>query len=154
MTSPTTLETVHAYFEALNWGCLQEAANLFAPEAAWAVPAFNASYRGPCGFLAGQQVWRDAFPDAWIELRDLQSGAQWATACFTLRGQHAGLLDTALGVVTPTGREIALAVCDVFDVAHGRITQLRTFFDAATLLRQLGMLPCVESRPFSLNLAN
>ena len=45
-------------------------------------------------------------------------------------------------------------MCDVFDVAHGRIMHLRTFFDAATLLRQLGMLPCVESRPFSLNLAN
>ena len=26
-------------------------------------------------------------------------GENWATACYTLRGKHAGLLDTALGVV-------------------------------------------------------
>lgn len=148
------LSTIHDYFEALNWGKAADALPLFAADAALQVPALRQEWTGPAGFLVYWNMWTRALPDRWLEIADLKTADSWGVARYLLRGTQKGLLDTALGVVTPCGREISLPVTEVYDLRDGRFARIHASLDFATLARQLGLMPCVEARPLSLTLAN
>jgi len=56
-------------------------------------------------------------------------------------GTHTGPLGTPQGVVPATGKKLSLPLCDVFEVAAGRITRIRAYYDQMTFAAQLGLMP-------------
>jgi predicted ester cyclase len=54
------------------------------------------------------------------------------------RGTHTGPLETPKGTIPPTGRRVEWQLCFVYDVHHGKVHHVREYFDAATLMAQLG----------------
>lgn len=56
-------------------------------------------------------------------------------------GTHTGVLATPQGEVTATGRTLKLALCDVVEIAAGRIVSIRAYYDQMAFAAQLGLLP-------------
>lgn len=64
---------------------------------------------------------------------------------FMGRGTHTGPLHTPTGDVPATGRRVDLPFCDVHRIEDGKITNGRSYFDLATMMRQLGLMPEVPA---------
>jgi steroid delta-isomerase-like uncharacterized protein len=80
---------------------------------------------------------RAAFPDQRNEVHVVHHADDAVLVEFDLLGTHRGPL---LGV-PPTGRAFRCRMIAVFEFAGDRIVCERVYFDAATILRQLGILP-------------
>ena len=80
---------------------------------------------------------RTAFPDQRNELTAMYQGVDAVMVEFTLTGTHLGKLRG----LPPTGRSfrIHMAAVFAFEPAGTRIICERVYFDAGTLLRQLGL---------------
>jgi steroid delta-isomerase-like uncharacterized protein len=80
---------------------------------------------------------RAAFPDQRNRLLALHPSGDSVVAEFVLEGTHRG----PLRGLPPTGRAFAMTACAVFSFGPGsnRIRCERVYFDAATILRQLGL---------------
>jgi steroid delta-isomerase-like uncharacterized protein len=85
------------------------------------------------------KAWARAIPDSKATFdREVASG-NTVTLEGTWRGTHKGPLQTPNGDIAPTGRTIELRAVEVVDVADGKATSIRHYFDMATLMDQLGL---------------
>jgi steroid delta-isomerase-like uncharacterized protein len=91
--------------------------------------------------VACWQTWAKAFPDSRATFDEECVGGGTVVLEVTWRGTHTGLLDLPGGPVAPTNRPIELQGCQVIALRDGRAQSIRQYFDIATLLQQLGMLP-------------
>jgi ketosteroid isomerase-like protein len=64
----------------------------------------------------------------------------WANA-FSGRGTHDGTLPTPNGDVPPTGRTIDTPFTWFCDVADGKLARVGDYYDAMTIMAQLGLVP-------------
>jgi steroid delta-isomerase-like uncharacterized protein len=88
------------------------------------------------------QSWAKAFPDSRATFdEEFVSSGGTVVLEVTWRGTHTGLLDLPGGPVAPTNRPISLQGCQVIALRDGQAQSIRQYFDIATLLQQLGMLP-------------
>lgn len=80
---------------------------------------------------------RTAFPDQRNRLLALHSAGDAVIVEFILEGTHLG----PLRALPPTGRAFTAQVSAIFEFAPGtdRIVCERVYFDASTILRQLGL---------------
>ena len=80
-----------------------------------------------------------AFPDLAQELQLLVDAGEHAFAEVVARGTHTGPLATPEGEIAPTGRTIEIPFCVVVRARDGMLVEGREYYDAATLMRQLGL---------------
>lgn len=83
------------------------------------------------------QATRTAFPDQRNEVIALHHSDDAIIAEFVLRGTHQGELQG----FPATGKEFSVQMVAVFMFEDDRITIERIYFDALTILRQLGLAP-------------
>jgi steroid delta-isomerase-like uncharacterized protein len=77
--------------------------------------------------------WNDAFPDIEFTVDDLFAVDDRVAVRWTAKGTH----EAAFWGVAPTGNEMHLSGIDVVRLADGRIGEVWTVYDSATLLQQL-----------------
>jgi len=91
------------------------------------------------GRAAVEAVWQaffaDGFAEVRIEIPTLIGDDAAAALEFTFRGRHRGRF---MGIA-PTGREVAIPMGLFCWIEAGRIRQATLYYDAGTLLRQLGL---------------
>ena len=87
------------------------------------------------------QGWAGAFPDSRTEITGLYAGDDFVDLEFTGRGTHEGVLKTPMGEVPPTSRLVEVHFCEVYRTRDGKIASGHTYFDAATGMVQLGLMP-------------
>jgi len=80
-------------------------------------------------------LYVDAFQDAQLEVRCIAADESAAAVEYVLRGRHAG----AFAGISPTGRVVVLPMTPVCQIAAGQVYRASLYYDAGTLLRQLGM---------------
>ena len=80
---------------------------------------------------------RAAFPDQRNEVRAVHHADDAVIVEFDLLGTHQG----PLRGVPPTGRQFRCRMVALFFFAGDRIVCERVYFDSATILRQLGLIP-------------
>jgi len=86
-------------------------------------------------------VWR-AFPDWTLTSRGLYDCGDAAWLAWTITGTHKG----EFRGIPPTHRRFEVLGCSHFTLAaDGFIAQDDVYFDSATMLRQLGLLPEPEA---------
>jgi steroid delta-isomerase-like uncharacterized protein len=90
--------------------------------------------RRPC---AGTSRRRAAFPDQRNELRALHHTDDAVITEFDLLGTHLG----PLRGIPPTGKTFRCPMTAFFVFEGDRIVCERVYFDSATILRQLGLMP-------------
>jgi predicted ester cyclase len=97
-------------------------------------------YRGRSGFLEYVRGWNSALPDLRIQMLDIAALGGRAVAEYEISGSHTGTLVTPRGHIPPTGADVQIRFCDVLEFRDGRCVHLRSYFDSATLLRQMGLI--------------
>ena len=83
----------------------------------------------------------EAFPDARLELVRLISEGPVAAGEGTFAGTHTGVMRTPTGEVEPTGRRVEFGWMALYGLAGDSLSSEHLYFDQATLLGQLGLMP-------------
>ncbi len=94
-------------------------------------------YDGTEAVMGYYAASRAAFPDQRNEVRALRHADDAVVVEFDLLGTHRG----PLRGVPPTGRAFRCPMVALFLFAEDRIVCERVYFDSATVLRQLGLVP-------------
>jgi steroid delta-isomerase-like uncharacterized protein len=93
-------------------------------------PGFPPGVAGVKQFFA---MFRDAFPDAAVDIDELVADGDRVAVATTLTGTHSG----ALMGLEPTGRRVSVTGIDIVRVRDGRIVEHRGLTDIVGLMRQL-----------------
>ena len=101
----------------------------------------RANLRGLDNQLEVGKFFQKAFPDSRATFDEEFVSEGTVVLEVTWSGTHSGLLDLPGGPVAPTNRPIRLQSCQVLALRNDKVQSLRQYFDIATLLQQLGMLP-------------
>jgi steroid delta-isomerase-like uncharacterized protein len=93
--------------------------------------------KSPDAGLAVAHMFADAFPDGRIDIVSIKEAGDTAIVEFIGRGTHKGQLME----LAPTGKTMALPVCNVIEVRDGKIYREREYMDMMTMMTQLGAIP-------------
>lgn len=143
MTTTTTAISTYAdrYFAAWNGRDIAVVESILAPRFSWTDPSLPAElteYDSARGFF--QASWQ-GFPDIAFEAIGaplVDEAAGRVAQEWRMTGTHTG--EGFPPGVPPTGNAFDLTGTDVFTVGEdGRATAIRAYYDAGTLVRQLGL---------------
>ena len=137
MSEAAQLAQQHA--NAFNDRAWSRASALYAPDLVLTEPA--GTTHGIESLLARAQGFTTALPDSRLDAKPIVESGSRVVVEGVYSGTHTGPLTTPQGEVPPTGRRLSLPYCEVFEVAAGRITQIRTYYDQMAFAAQLGLLP-------------
>lgn len=98
-------------------------------------------FRGPDGAQEFSRMWADGFPDGRVEIDRVIASGDRVCVEFTGRGTHTGTLRGPGGDTAATGRSVTLHLCDVYEIQNGKISSIHSYFDSASLMTQLGVMP-------------
>jgi steroid delta-isomerase-like uncharacterized protein len=93
--------------------------------------------KGQDAGLAVGQMFATAFPDGRIDVQSIHAAGNIAIVEFIGRGTHKGDL---MGIA-PTGRQISIPVCEVYELRDGKIHSERQYMDMLHMMQQLGVAP-------------
>ena len=93
--------------------------------------------KGPEAGLAISQMFANAFPDGKIDIQKITATGDTAIVEFVGRGTHTGDL---MGIA-PTGRQVSIPVCEVYELRDGKIIAERQYMDMLVMMQQLGVAP-------------
>lgn len=136
---PDVTAVTRALYDAFNDRDYDRSAALVTDDAEIIAIPTGEIQRGPDGMRAMMQGWATAFPDSRIEVTHLAVAGNAAVVEFTGRGTHTGPMETPAGTIPPTGRLVEVAFCDVLEYREGRVASVRSYFDLATMMQQLGL---------------
>ncbi len=140
MSAQDTASLVRQVYDAYNDRQFDHAAQLVTDDYEWTMVPTGQSFHGPDGmreYLAG---WDRGFPESKVEITNVITSGEHAIVEFTGRGVHGGPLQTPMGEIPPTGKRAEVNFCDVYEIRGGKLRRGRSYFDMATLMRQLGLL--------------
>ena len=120
---------------------------MIAEDVEWTTVPTGETFRGHEGFRQYMEGWSDAFPDGRAEDTNVYVGEDFAVTEFVGRGTHTGTLRTPAGEIPPTERSVEWPLCEVYQIREGKIVRGRTYFDAATLMDELGFTLTLEQQP-------
>ena len=141
MSSHDNAAVARRYYDAFNARQLDDAVALADAELEWTNLALGATFRGPEGFRRFLENYATAFPDSQVEVRSVIAHGDRVAVEFTAAGTHRGPLAGPAGEIPATGRAVRLQLCEVLQLRDGKIVRGRSYFDSATMLRQLGLQP-------------
>ena len=93
--------------------------------------------KGQDAGIAVAQMFATAFPDGRIDVVRVTESSDTAVVEFIGRGTQNGEL---MGIA-PTGKTVAIPVCDIYEIRDGKIYREREYIDFMTLMAQLGVAP-------------
>lgn len=128
-------------YESFNNRDFDRAASLMANDVEWRDMPTGEVWHGPNGFKQSFQRWATAFPDGKCEITNLVCAGDWCTVEFIGRGTNTGPMAGPTGEMPATGRRVEVPFCDVFEIKNGKVTRGHSYFDMATMLQQLGLMP-------------
>lgn len=98
-------------------------------------------FEGRQGGRQFAEMWANAFPDGRIEVDNIVDGGDQVVVEFTGRGTQTGTLAGPMGEIPATNRPVTLKLCDVWRFEAGVAKSVTTYFDTASLMTQLGLMP-------------
>jgi predicted ester cyclase len=142
MSKEKNLESSRAFYEHAN------ARNFEAIDALHA-PGYTTEYMpGMAGPLNEEQNrmmlqgWMMAFPDLQFEITLEVADEEHVVTHWVGSGTHTGPMHTPSGdVIEPTGKKLHLFGATTMEMQDGKHTKAWTFFDQASMLVQLGLMP-------------
>lgn len=133
-------DTIRRSYEAISRGDAAGYAAAFAEGATLVDPLFPDGLRGREAIEAATEAMLNTFPDLSATLRSIVQSGNRAAVEATYRGTNDGPLAMPGGELPPTGREVTIELCEIFEVGDdGLILHDRSYFDVAGFLQQLGI---------------
>jgi steroid delta-isomerase-like uncharacterized protein len=141
MADSDNTSVVRAFYEDWNRRDFEHLADLVADDGEIVLVGSGTSFRGPDGARQFAQMWADGFPDGRATVDTAAASGDRVTVEFTGRGTHTGTLQSPDGDIPATGKPVTLQFCDVLEIEGGKITSLHSYFDSASLLTQISVMP-------------
>jgi steroid delta-isomerase-like uncharacterized protein len=141
MAQKDNVELSKSLYELWNAREFEQLAKLIADDGEIVIVGSGTSFRGPDGSIEFSRMWANGFPDGKVKIERTIASGNTVVLQFTGKGTHTGTLRGPGGDIPATGRSITLQLCDVHDIRDGKIKKLSTYFDSASLLQQLGVMP-------------
>lgn len=130
-----------ASHESFNERDYDRADELAAEDLEWLNVATGETLHGREALKQFQQGWAGAFPDSRTEVTGVYAGEDFAVVEFVGRGTHEGPLKSPAGEIPATNRSVEVRFCEVYRIRDGKISSGHTYFDLATMMAQLGLMP-------------
>ncbi len=128
-------------YELFNQGQLDRAVNLASDDVEVELVPFGQTFQGRDGFMAFMKGFKDAFPDLQVTVTNQVASEDQVVSECTWTGTHSGTLATPTGGVPPTGKTVTDGrFCEVWRLRDGKVMRLVNYQDAASWLRQLGLV--------------
>jgi steroid delta-isomerase-like uncharacterized protein len=128
---------LHQAFNDRNYDRVDD---LVAQDVQWENVATGETFSGPEGVKQFMRGWVDAFSDGKTEIQDVHAGEDFVVVEFAGRGTQDGTLQGPAGGIPPTNQSVDVQFCEVYHIQDGKVASGRTFFDAATMMGQLGVM--------------
>jgi steroid delta-isomerase-like uncharacterized protein len=93
--------------------------------------------KGHAGLRQVFDLYHSAFPDTKLEILQEIASGPFVVARTKASGTHHG----SLGAIPATHRHVSFEICFIAEYRNGKIIHTRNFWDTATMLRQLGVMP-------------
>lgn len=132
---------VRSLFDAFNDGDLARAVATVSDDFVLVDVAAGRTFHGPDGCRQWLETFRTALPDARTEIVNLFTDGTRVASEHVGRGTNTGPFVTPAGTIPPTGRKVQLRIGEFYELRDGRIAKLHAYYDSATMMRQLGLLP-------------
>jgi steroid delta-isomerase-like uncharacterized protein len=137
--------SARTFYEDWNDRDFDRAAKHISGDAALTIVGTRERFEGPDGFRRFNTMWADAFPDGRVDVETVIDGGDRVVVEFVGRGTHTGPLVSPMGEIPATGRSLELKLCDVYEFRNGKVQAQRTYFDTASLMQQLGLMPELQA---------
>ena len=141
LTAQDHATIVRSHYDAFNSRDVAKSLPLVTNDVKWTNIPFNTVFTGPKGYREALDMWTIAMPDCKVEIVNVIAGDEWTVAECIGRGTHTGPLAGPAGTIAATQKKVEMKFCELFRIKDGQIAEGRAYFDAATLLRQVGVLP-------------
>ena len=141
MSAQDNARMVRSTYDAYNDRAFDRAAALASEGSEWLSVPLGVALRGPEGNRQFLQGWATAFPDSRVEVTHTVADEEGVVVEFRGWGTHTGPLASPAGEIPATGRSIDIPFCQVFRLKGGKIVSSHLYFDAATMMGQLGLMP-------------
>ena len=141
LTTDELVKVARDQIDAFNKGDWEQMRALLTSDARYDELGTERKVEGPDQIIELFKGWKTAFPDAAGAVTNSVASGNTAVLEVTWTGTHTGPLVTAAGTIPGSGlhQETPAAVFYAFDGA--KITASRHYFDAMTLLKQIGAQP-------------
>jgi steroid delta-isomerase-like uncharacterized protein len=139
MSAQDNARIARAIYDAFNDRDFDQGVSLVAKDVRWLNVPLGITFQGPAGYRQYVQGWAAAFPDSKVEITNMIASEEGVVTEFRGRGTHTGPLAGPAGEIPATGRRVDVSFCDVLRFQNGKIVSAHTYYDAATLMRQLGL---------------
>jgi len=130
---------VRIHYEGVNSGDLDTAGSVFAEDCENVSP--HGTLKGIEAFRQMGEAFRAAAPDNRLEALHTWEAGDTVIVEGVYTGTQTGPLAGPDGVIQATGRRFSLPYVDIFQARDGRFVSHRIYWDNATLLAQLGVMP-------------
>ena len=140
MAAQETASLVRQVYDAYNDRQFDHAASLVTDDFNWTMVATGQTFNGPDGMRQYLTGWAQGFPESKVEITNVFAAGDDAVVEFTGRGVHTGPLQTPAGEIPATGKRVELQFCEVHQARGGKLSSGRSYFDMASLMRQLGLI--------------
>jgi steroid delta-isomerase-like uncharacterized protein len=127
----------NAYWEAWNSKDADAVARCASEDFTAEGDVLPAPVTGRDGLRELARVYMTAFPDLHFDITQQFAAGDKVVTCWTATGTHKGQLMR----IPPTGRWVEVRGCNVSRFHKGKLAHALLYWDYATLLRQLGLLP-------------
>ena len=141
LTGEQMVKIAREQVDAFNSGDWERLEAGLAADASYNELATQRKVDGPEKIVELFQGWKTAFPDATGTVTSAVASGNTTALELTWKGTHTGPLTTAAGTIPASGKsqETPAALFYVFEGA--KIKASRHYFDAMTLLKQIGAEP-------------
>jgi steroid delta-isomerase-like uncharacterized protein len=141
LTADELVKIARKQIDAFNNGDWEQMRGLLTSDADYHEFGTERAIEGPEQIIQLFEGWKTAFPDAAGTVTSSVASGDTAVLEVTWKGTHTGPLTTAAGTIPASGKsqETPAAVFYVFEGA--KIKASRHYFDAMTLLKQIGAEP-------------
>lgn len=140
MSAEENVQLARAVHETFNARDYDRIGDLVAQDVEWTNVATGETFSGPDGVKQYMQGWVEAFSGGKTEIEEVHAGEDFAVVEFAGRGTHDGTLRGPTGEIPPTQQSVDMRFCEIYHIREGKIVDGRLYFDAATLMGQLGVL--------------
>ena len=144
LTAQDNTTLARALYDAFNRRDFDKALAMMTDSVQWTNIPFGSTFSGRQGYRDYVSTWTTAMPDCKVEIVNVITTEEWAVAECIGRGTHTGPLAGPQGNIAATQKHVDLKFCEVLRLKDAQVTEGHVYFDAASLLRQLGLMPQVQ----------
>ena len=133
---PKLVHVVRDMYDAFNERNFERVAAAFADPCEYETIAADSVMRTGVEVADGLRAWATAFPDGFVEMRNVIAAGPWIVVEWHAQGTQTGPLRGQ----APSGRRFERRGCAVAQVEDEKIVRYRDYFDRAQMYEPLGLM--------------